>query len=130
MSQPLIRQFGQFAVVGGLGTVTNLVCFFLMVDLGSVAPLIGAVIAFAIAVSQNYLLNELWTFNPEGGNRATSRRYGKFITFSLVALGVNLTVLQLLLANFSFSLKVFPQALGIAAATAVNFLASRLITFR
>jgi putative flippase GtrA len=130
MAQPVIKQFSQFAVVGGLGTLTNLVCFFLMVDVGGIAPLLGAVVAFCAAVTQNYLLNELWTFNPEGDNRVSRRRYAKFVGFSAVALCVNLAVLQLLLTTFDFPLKVIPQAVGIAAATGVNFVTSRLVTFR
>ncbi len=130
MSRLVIEQATRFALVGGLGTVTNLACFFVMVDLGGVSPLPGAVVAFAIAVTQNYVLNELWTFNPAGSNRDSRRRYVKFVGFSMVALGVNLLVLKLLLDSFSFPLKVIPQAVGILCATGVNFAASRFVTFR
>lgn len=126
----MLEQATRFALVGGLGTVTNLTCFFLMVDLGPIPALAGATIAFAIAVTQNYVLNELWTFNPGRRNRVARGRYVKFVGFSLVALGVNLTVLKLLLDNFSFPLKVIPQAGGILCATAVNFAASRFVVFR
>jgi putative flippase GtrA len=130
MSRRVLEQATRFALVGGLGTVTNLTCFFLMVDLGDIPALVGATIAFAIAVTQNYVLNELWTFNPSGSNRVSRGRYAKFVVFSLVALGVNLTVLQMLLDSFAFPLKVIPQAAGILCATAVNFAASRFVTFR
>ncbi len=130
MSRLVIEQATRFALVGGLGTITNLTCFFLMVDLGGVSALPGATIAFAIAVTQNYVLNELWTFNPHGSNRVSRGRYAKFVSFSMVALGVNLLVLKLLLDAYSFPLKVVPQAIGILCATGVNFVASRFITFR
>ena len=130
MAQKLLTQVGQFAVVGGLGTVTNLVIFFLLVDLSGLGPLLGATIAFVIAVSQNYALNELWTFNSEGRNRIGGRRYAKFAFFSAIGLCVNLGVLQLLISRFSFPILVIPQAIGILAATALNFVTSRMITFR
>ena len=130
MPRPVIEQATRFALVGGLGAVTNLVCFFLMVDLGGISPLLGALVAFAIAVSQNYVLNELWTFNPDRTNRISWGRYVTFVGFSLFALSVNLLVLKLLLDSFSFPLKVIPQAVGILCATGVNFAASRFVTFR
>ena len=130
MTRNLLTQIGQFAMVGGLGTVTNLIVFFGLVDLLGVGPLLGATIAFGIAVSQNYALNELWTFNPEGHNRIQGWRFLKFALFSGIALCVNLVVLQMLMNRFSFPLLVIPQAVGILAATALNFLTSRLVTFR
>ena len=93
-------------------------------------PFVGALVAFAVAVSQNYVLNELWTFNPDRSNRLSLRRYLKFVAFSLIALAVNLMLLAVLLANFQFRLAVIPQAIGILAGTVVNFLTSRLFTFR
>ena len=130
MATGLLKQFVQFALVGGLGTVTNLCIFFVIVDLAGIGPLTGATIAFAAAVTQNYILNELWTFNPEGANRVTRGRYGKFVFFSLLALGVNLGVLQLLISHYEFPLLVIPQAIGIAVATSLNYTTSRLVTFR
>ena len=130
MTRNLLTQIGQFATVGGLGTVTNLIVFFGLVDIWGLGPLLGATIAFGIAVSQNYALNELWTFNPEGHNRIQGRRFLKFALFSGIALSVNLAVLQILMNRFSFPVLVIPQAIGILAATALNFLTSRLVTFR
>ena len=130
MARNLIKQMAQFATVGGLGTVSNLIVFFALVDIYGVAPLVGATIAFAVAVSQNYALNDLWNFKPEGQNRIEGRRYLKFVFFSGLALGVNLVVLQSLISQFDFPVLVIPQAIGILAATALNFLTSRLVTFR
>lgn len=130
MAKDVLPQFIQFAVVGGLGTVTNLVIFYLLVDRGDLGPLWGACIAFAVAVTQNYILNELWTFRRQHESGLSGQRYGKFVAFSILALGVNLAVLQILIMNFDFSLLVIPQAVGILAATGLNFVASRLVTFR
>jgi dolichol-phosphate mannosyltransferase len=69
MARNTFKQIAQFATVGGLDTITNLIVFFVLVDVMGFPPVGGAVIAFAIAVTQNYALNELWTFNAEGRNR-------------------------------------------------------------
>jgi len=123
-------QLGRFALVGGLGTLTNLALFYLLVDLSGMGPMLGAVLCFAIAVSQNYAFNELWTFATRGEGALALGRYGKFVAASLVGLAVNALVLGALIAWAEFPLLVIPQAVGIAAGTAVNFLASRHLVFR
>jgi putative flippase GtrA len=130
VSNPLIKQIIRFAMVGGLGTVTNLLIFFILVDLLEYGPMLGAVASFAVAVTQNYIFNELWTFNDSGGNKVSRQRFAKFVLFSSLSLGANLIVLKLLLTNFEFPYYVIPQSVGIMSATLLNFLTSRLITFK
>ena len=130
MAREMLGQFVQFAIVGGLGTITNLCIFYALVDRGDSSPLSGACIAFAVAVTQNYILNEIWTFKRRDEAGLSGSRYGKFVIFSILALSLNLAVLQFLIMNFQFALLVIPQAVGILAATALNFVASRWVTFR
>jgi putative flippase GtrA len=119
------------SIVGGLGTVTNLALFYALVDVGGMAALLGAVACFAVAVSQNYVLHEWWTFATLSGEAKLSLgRYGKFVVASLVGLAVNAAVLAALIAFYEFPLLVIPQAIGIAAGMAVNFVASRQIVFQ
>jgi putative flippase GtrA len=126
---PSLIQLVRFGLVGGLGTLTNLLLFFALVDRGGLAPLLGAVACFAVAVSQNYVLNEFWTFATAGGANLSWSRYAKFVAASLVGLAVNAFVLAVLVRIHAFPLLVIPQAIGIAAGTAVNFLASRYFVF-
>jgi putative flippase GtrA len=127
---PGAQQFLRFAVAGGLGTVTNLVLFFLIVDLGGVAPLLGMLLCFGVAASQNYLLNELWTFATGSTARLSLRRYGKFVAASLAGLAVNAVALIGLLAMYDFPFAVIPQAGGIAAGMLFNFAVARWYIFR
>lgn len=132
------RQFAKFALVGGLGTVTNLALFFTLVDvaiLGTVPPLVGSAICFLVAVTQNYAFNELWTFRwaPDDDSPPESlsfNRYAKFVAASLVGFAINAGVLVALLAAFAFPLALIPQALGILAGMLFNFIASRRVVFR
>ena len=75
--------------VGNLGTLTNLCIFFAFVDVGGGDPHLGACIAFAEAVTQNYILNEIWTCRRSEAPGLSRGRYGKFVLFSALALGVN-----------------------------------------
>ena len=134
---PSARQFVKFALVGGLGTVTNLALFFVLVDAtGQAAPLAGSAICFAVAVSQNYVFNEVWTFRVDAAQPVplaqalSASRYAKFVAASLVGFAINAGVLVALLATFTFPLAIIPQAAGIAAGMAFNFVASKRAVFR
>ena len=127
---PGLVQLIRFGLVGGLGTLTNLALFFFLVDLFGLAALLGVLLCFAVAVSQNYALNELWTFATRGDGRLAWARYWKFVLASLVGLAVNAVVLAALIAAFTFPLLVIPQAFGILAGMAVNFVASRTMVFQ
>jgi putative flippase GtrA len=127
---PGARQFVRFGIAGGLGTITNLGLFFLLVDLGPLGPLLGMLLCFFIAASQNYVLNELWTFATAAPGKMSLARYGKFIVASLAGLAVNAAVLGSMLAIHDFPLFVIPQAVGIAAGMLFNFAASRWLIFK
>ncbi len=128
--RPTTLQMLRFSITGGLGTVTNLILFYFLVDVGSTAPLLGAVMCFAVAVTQNYVLNELWTFATRFDATLSLDRYLKFVAASLLGLAISTSVLVGLLWLHPFPLAVIPQAIGIAAGLAFNFVASRQMVFR
>lgn len=124
-----MRKFFAFAVIGGLGTVTNLVLFALLVDFlhGPAVP--AAILCYLIAATQNYFLNHFWTFRDASSGR-TSRLlhgWGKFVVGSLVGLAINLLVLKVFLGFFPFA--TVAQFLGIVAALGVNFYIAKRFVF-
>ena len=120
----------KFLVVGGLGIVTNLLIFFVLVDLKEWHPTVGAILAFVAAVIQNYVLNHRWTFAHQvRGAGVSLKRFVRFMVVALVALGLNLVVLWAVLKMFDPTWKVFAQAAGILAGTMVNFLGSKSWVF-
>ena len=122
--------FPKFLVVGAIGTVTNLAVFFVVVDLARWNPSAGAILAFIIAVGQNYVLNHTWTFAARvGGASPSLRGYQRYLLVNSVGLAVNLVVLWLVLRAFDPQWKVLAQASGILAGTAVNYLGSTLWVF-
>lgn len=54
----------KFAFVGGLGSVTNLAVFYVLSNF-SIHYMLNSCICFLIAVSQNYFLNALFTFQSK-----------------------------------------------------------------
>ena len=120
----------KFALVGCSGCGLNLCLFFLLVDRRCLDPTAGAVACFVVAVTWNYFLNSAWTFRAQvGGERLSPGRYLRFVAVCLAGLGVNAGALNLALALFHPTLKVFGQAAGIASAFAVNYVGSNLFVF-
>ncbi len=125
-----MAKFLKFALVGGSGSMINLGLFFLLVDRGRMDPTAGAVICFAVAVTWNYFLNNVWTFRAQiGGEKPSVGRYLRFMAVCLAGLGVNAGTLNLVLALFHPVYKVFAQAAGIACCLVINYIGSNLFAF-
>ncbi|HMS73541.1 MAG TPA: GtrA family protein [Baekduia sp.] len=120
------RQLARFVAVGASGYVVNLAVFALMVEGLDADHRLGAVVAFLVAVTNNFVWNRVWTFSAHGGH-AGSQAW-KFLTVSCGAFAVNLALLELLI---SAGLAELPsQAIAVAAATPFNFLGNKLWTFQ
>jgi putative flippase GtrA len=118
-------QFFQFGVVGLSGYFVNLAVFALFVGPLDVHHIPAAVLAFCVAVTNNFWWNRHWTFDAKHGHAGFQA--ARFFTVSLVALGVNLVALELLIRGGMSDLPA--QALAIAIATPVNFVGNKLWTF-
>ncbi|MCK4302984.1 MAG: GtrA family protein [Candidatus Eisenbacteria sp.] len=120
-------QFVRFLIVGGVGTVVNMVVFTLCTDAIGVHYIVASVVAFICAVSSNYFWNRRWTFNWSG-RPGVAAQYLQFVAVSLLALGVNVLVLHLVVERASLSPKV-GQLTGIAAGTIFNFAGNKFWVF-
>jgi putative flippase GtrA len=122
-------QLFHFAVVGGSGYVVNLVVFTLLTKGADINHLLAAVGAFVVAVSNNFLLNRHWTFRRQGSRDSHAGfQAARFFTVSLVGLGVNLAILELLVSAAGLA-ELPSQAIAVALATPVNFIGNKLWTF-
>jgi putative flippase GtrA len=119
-------QLIKFGIVGGIGYVINLVVFTLLNHGFGVHYLVASVGAFCVAVSNNFVLNRHWTFEPGEGHPAFQAV--RFFAVSIGALLVNLAVLKALVAGASLE-AVAAQAIAVAVAMPLNFLGNKLWTF-
>ena len=127
----MLKKFLKFGVTGGLGTITNLSLFFVFSDLLGLNPTFVSVGCFLVACTQNYIINHLWTFKVENKEQGLSfGLWAKFLLASVFGLAINLTVLNLLINNFSWQYKVIPQGIGILVAMLFNFAASNFFVFK
>jgi dolichol-phosphate mannosyltransferase len=119
-------QLLKFGVVGGSGYLINLVVFALLADRLGVHHTIAAIGAFCVAVTSNFLWNRYWTFGP--GNVTASFQAVRFFIVSVASLGLNLAVLEALVAGAGIG-DLTAQAIAVAVAMPFNFLGNKFWTF-
>jgi putative flippase GtrA len=120
------EQLVRFCLVGGIGYVVNLVVFSLLVHGADTHYALAAVVAFCVAWTNNFLFNKFWTFRRH--ELSTAQQGARYLAVSLVALGLNLIILEVLVR--AGMPEVSAQAIAIAAVMPVNFLLNRRWSFR
>jgi putative flippase GtrA len=118
-------QLVKFVGVGGSGYIVNLCVFAALTALFDLHHIAAAVLAFCVAVTNNFLWNRHWTFSAAEGHAGFQA--ARFFTVSVLALGVNLVVLELLIRAGTAELPA--QAIAVAVAMPFNFLGNKLWTF-
>jgi dolichol-phosphate mannosyltransferase len=119
-------QLVKFGLVGGSGYLINLAVFALLTgDLG-VHHLIAALGAFAVAFTNNFILNRHWTFEARDGHAGFQA--ARFFAVSIASLAINLMALEALLSGTGLG-ELTAQAIAVAIAMPFNFLGNKLWTF-
>jgi putative flippase GtrA len=118
-------QLAKFCIVGATGYAVNLGVYSALLHAAGLNYILAAICSFAVAVTNNYTWNRLWTFRRERGHVALQG--AKFLVVSLAALGANVAALALLVA---LGLpKVPAQAIAIVLVTPLSFLGNKLWSF-
>ena len=121
-------QLLQFLTVGGLGTVVNLALLTAILRVG-LSPKPAVATAIVLSMCFNFVLNRRFSFG-ESRKESWLKQFVGFMTACSVGALINYAV-TLLFMGKSFALRPQLAALvGIAAATAFNFVASRYLVFR
>jgi putative flippase GtrA len=118
-------QLLQFGIVGASGYVVNLAVFAVMIGPFNLHHIPAAVVAFAVAVMNNFWWNRHWTFDAKHGHAGFQA--ARFFAVSAAALGINLIALELLVRGGMGDLPA--QALAVAIAMPFNFVGNKLWTF-
>jgi len=119
-------QLVRFGLVGGVGFVVNVAVYAVLVHGASVDYRAANVVAWSVAVVNNFVLNRHWTFDASGG-RARIQAI-RFLLVSLVAEGCSLLLLTLFVQSGGIA-KVPAQAMAVAGSMPLNFLGNKLWSF-
>jgi putative flippase GtrA len=120
------QQLGKFCAVGVVGYLINLAVYDALLHAG-LHYLLAATCSFLVAVTSNYTWNRLWTFREHRGHVGIQGM--RFLVVSLVALGANLLVLDVLVHSAGVD-KLVAQAVAIVVVTPLNFVGNKLWSFR
>lgn len=118
-------QLAKFCAVGASGYAVNLAVYWALVEHADLHHQIAAVASFAVAVTNNYAWNRLWTFRDDRGRVAIQG--ARFFTVALAALAANLVVLEVLIRLGLGD--VLAQAIAIVVVTPINFVGNKLWSF-
>lgn len=119
-------QLIRFCVVGASGYLVNLAVFTVLVHSLGAHYVLAAIGAFAVAWTNNFVLNKFWTFNQH--ELSVGRQGLRYLAVSLIALAANLVILEALVS--AGTAEVPAQAIAIASVMPVNFLLNRRWSFR
>jgi dolichol-phosphate mannosyltransferase len=119
-----VVQLGRFCVVGASGYLINLAVYSALLRVG-VPYLPAAVCSFAVAFTNNYTWNRLWTFRARQG--AITGDGLRYLIVSLCSLGANLLILRALVSLHAD--KVLAEAMASVLVTPLSFLGSKLWAF-
>lgn len=97
-SSAVWRRYGKFCVVGGSGVVVDMVVLYLLADRLGWNLTLGKVIAAEVAIFNNFLWNDWWTFRGLGQERnrweARLARLGKFNLICVTGIGLSVLLLN------------------------------------
>jgi putative flippase GtrA len=119
-------QLVRFGLVGGAGFVVNVAVYALVVHGVGVDYRVASVVAWLVAVINNFVLNRHWTFDASDGR--AHHQAMRFLLVSLAAEAVSLLLLTVFVEAAHLP-KVPAQALAVAASMPFNFLGNKLWTF-
>jgi putative flippase GtrA len=111
----------RFALVGGVGTVAYYVALWVMVEKLNVGVLTATSIAFALVVTENYVLHYHWTYVSSEDHLAA---LPKFIGMSVAGFFINWAMMFVGVAQLSLNYLAV-QAVAIAVVVAWNYVLSR-----
>ena len=121
----------KFSVVGISGIFVNQgVLIFLKEFAGFLLP-VASLFAIEIAILNNFLWNDLWTFKSGGQQQKISSRWQRLISFEIVSAGgaaINFAILNLLVYIVGIDYRI-ANILGIIVGFAWNFLVNRRMTW-
>src|ERR1700704_2250002 len=88
----LVSRLSKFLVVGGTGVVVNNAALFALYQLLGLPLVVASVLAVTLAIGNNFVLNDRWTFN-QARHAASLHRFVRFGVVSLGGLAVTTVTL-------------------------------------
>lgn len=121
-------QFIKFGLVGALGFVINIAIFYFTNEILHIYYILCAIIAFLVAVINNFIWNKYWTFKNTY-SKSIHFQFFKYLIVNLFSLGINLMALAALVQIFKMQILI-SQIIAVLCAMAINFIGSKIWVFK
>lgn len=121
-------QFIKFSIIGTVGTTIHLAILYSLTEFAGVYYIISAIVAFLIALTNNFLMNKFWTFRETSKGKHI-KRYITFIIVATIAFLVNIAILYTA-TEFLNIHYLLSQIIAIAASLWINFFGSKRWAFK
>lgn len=122
-----IKKFFKYSIVGVSGTILDLVFLFIFVEFLFLGVILGSVLSFIIAATNNFIFNKIWTFNNK--SKEYRHQYIKFLLVSIV--GLIITVFLMFVFNTLIGIwYILAKLMTSGIVLMWNFLGNRLWTFK
>lgn len=130
------KQFVKFCLIGASSAVIDVSIARQLIDRFGMYWLLANTLSFAVAVTNGYLWNSLWTFRGLGA-AGRHTQYLKFVAVNLVGLGLNILIMGLMFLALTGHLRGNPpkpvwwaaKGTAIVLVAIWNFLANKRWTF-
>ena len=122
------RQPFKYYLVGASGVLVNLGLLYFLTDIIGAWYVFSQAVAAGVSMTTNFTLHKFLTYRKEIKEAKTLERYIKFITISLLGMGILLGLTYVLVENFAMYY-MHAAMLSIAIAGSFNYFANRKWTF-
>jgi dolichol-phosphate mannosyltransferase len=121
-------QLIQFGAVGASGFIVNLIVYSALLE-GDVPYRAAAVVAFCVAVGNNFTWNRLWTFRHRRDASHAAFQAARFFTVAVTAFLLSFVLLLVLVEGFGVG-KIVAQLVAVSLVMPLSFLGNKLWSFR
>jgi putative flippase GtrA len=122
------RQLVKFGLVGATGFVINVSVFAFCLRVLDVHYRIAYVIAFCVAVTNNFVWNRVWTFRHQKDDSHVAMQGARFFAVSLIAAAGGFVLLEAFVR--SGLPKIPAEMLAVALVVPISFLGNKHWSFR
>lgn len=124
------RTFWKFATVGSFGTIIDFGMLFIGVEYLKYSPPLAKFISVSLAIINNFLGNNFWTFRKRRQRRSFSKRFIYYVGVSAIALFLQVGSMAFLTAIFSPKYYLLYNIIIMPAVISWNFWANSHFTFK
>jgi len=118
----------QYYIVGASGVLVNLGILYMLADIAGFWYVASQVVAISVSITTNFFFNRYWTFRSSIEDQRNSVMYLKFIIISAVGMAIQMGITVTLVESSGFY-HMYGAGIGIAVASAINYVLNRRLTF-